>query len=450
MNYKLYIIGNYFFIEEIIANGNIFSAISKNVQVLKSNVSEDTFYFKGIDNFENKPVSINNLKDIDGNDFDINTFKTFYTSNTGNFNSGEASPQNAENIAKIITTCGANDFQNAHGTTDIYNRIFIGTRVSNRIAMYYDKNNLSDKTILDVPEINPLEEQGVEAACSGVGENKFYALISNTTKLIQFNDINNLSDYTIFDFPTLGLGVGFGGSGSILTDGLYLYIASEKSSLYPNPSLIKIQLSDKSVISVTPLTYTNGNGTHTGVMTDIGYALFACNGAGGEVAVVDTSTMDFTIYPLGIDGITDDSDYIPPGFTISNPTAFFISENPTTGNKCLAKFNLDDFSVQTLDLMPSLCVKVDVDNGLLYSACRYGYIEVVDLSQPDLTIKSISDVYTLRDIVPNEIFLTDKTDEIFVTDWQNLKGTGSLLRLKLNKVSNPIITKTELLTRFYS
>lgn len=111
MAFKIYKKNNYIIIEDTIAEKQ-YQGLAKNVFVYKDNLSETTYDFDGLTYNGLKGISLSDI--IDENDTPFaneQAFIDFYTENTGNFNSGGASPQNdKENIVSGIVASGTNAY----------------------------------------------------------------------------------------------------------------------------------------------------------------------------------------------------------------------------------------------------------------------------------------------------------------------------------------------------
>ena len=91
--YKIYIQNNYFFIQD---SNSLYEGLKKDVVVKIDNTDSlnPEFTFKKLEDWnESKKIRFSQIVDENGDPFaDVDTFITFYTENTGNFNGGGTAP----------------------------------------------------------------------------------------------------------------------------------------------------------------------------------------------------------------------------------------------------------------------------------------------------------------------------------------------------------------------
>lgn len=449
MAFKIYKKNNYIIIEDTVA-GKQYQGLAKNVFVYKDTLSETTYDFEGLTYNGLKGIALADLLDENDTAFvDEQAFIDFYTENTGNFNTGGATPIN-ENTVKIKRRNTASDFIKAHGTCNLYDRMFIGTRQSKRVAMYYDMNDFTNKTLIDISEINPTD-QGIESATPLTSLNKIVAPISNSRTLLVFENMDDISDYTPYVYAGLSAGVGFGASCGVVNDGTYILIASEKNNTYTTPTLFRINISDYSIDDTAPFPFGNGNGAHAGVSVD-GYNVFTNNGSACFLASVNMSDLTYTEMDLEMDAITDDIVGIPFGNPLGYTAVAVLSEGSEPNGLNLAIINMDEMTIAyKVKCLPGIGMIYDEVNECLYIGSHLGYIQKVNLADlsngtPDY---KIARTFTARGqlintkLKPNEFWQNEDKTKLFCTDWENEDGKGSLLEIELVEVANPIMTLEE-------
>jgi len=399
--------------------------------------------FTGFDSITTQPTTIQQIADAFSVDIPA----------SGNFNSGGASPQ-SESIVKIKRRNVSTDFIKAHGSVNIYDRWFLGTRQSQRVAMYYNLTDFSKKTLLDVTEI-VLPSQGVESATALSGQNKIAFPISNSRKLVVINDIDDITDYTVYTYNSVPSGSGFGASCPIINDGTHVLIAGEKSNTYTNPYLFKIDAATLALVATASFPFGNGNGAHAGTLID-GYNVFANNGTDCYLAKVDMANLSYTQLQLNMDAITDDIAGITFGILGFTGCAV-LSEGSEPNGENLGIVNLDDMTIPfKVKCLPGIGMFYDDVNERLYIGSHLGYMQTVDLADlaNNTAAEKIAKTFVARSpvtgkkIKPNEITMDENRTKLYVTDWDNEDGKGSLLEVELIEVAVPTLTIDELLYKF--
>jgi len=94
MSYKIFTKNNYFYIIDTETDKE-YEALSKDVLIRRDLSNSTKFYFTGVNSFSTgNAVAFANILDADGNAYaDLETWITWYTTNTGNFNSAGATAQ---------------------------------------------------------------------------------------------------------------------------------------------------------------------------------------------------------------------------------------------------------------------------------------------------------------------------------------------------------------------
>lgn len=89
INYKIYKVGNYI---KVVNNNTkeIFNGLCKNVFIDSNNTGKNIYDISGIKNLEEKYLKLDNILKEDETPYTKEEWETFYTENTGNFNSGLA------------------------------------------------------------------------------------------------------------------------------------------------------------------------------------------------------------------------------------------------------------------------------------------------------------------------------------------------------------------------
>ena len=72
---KIYVKGNYFFIEK---DDRLFEALSKEVLVKKLTPTSTVFYFKNINNWTDEGIDLTNIKDESNTPYTAERWETFY------------------------------------------------------------------------------------------------------------------------------------------------------------------------------------------------------------------------------------------------------------------------------------------------------------------------------------------------------------------------------------
>ena len=352
-----------------------------------------------------------------------------------------------ENFVRIIKTNGATDFQNCHASVQVGDIMYIGTRadgVTPAVLVTYNKNDLTVFKKIQMPLAGP-GVNGLECICYNAINNKLYAPLSNTKKIL-IADASDITNYQIVDIGALPAPIVFTGSCGIETDGVSLFIGTEQR---PEAYFVKIRCAD---MTCTHSKKWVGIGGVHGSKIDVqeGFVYFSTNGGNCYQAIVSMANLDYTQQALSIGALTDDFALIKPSVTGLN-LSIFVSETRNPGDKGGKIVDNSTGDVYDFDALPSFGLFFDEVNLLLYSTCIDGFIEVWTIDNliasalyNSIEGKTASDVYNLRGKVPNEMFIFE--NELFVTFWNNTEG-GSLAKIELNKTSNTLATKRELIYR---
>lgn len=366
-----------------------------------------------------------------------------------------------ESQVKILASCPTNDFQKAHGTIRVGGAMYLGTRANGVDApvliCYPDKDDLSVNTKIEMP-LAGAGVNSIENICYDEVNHKLYATLSSTTKILEVNP-DDITDYTIHTIALSG-GATFAGSSSCLTDGTHIYVGAESTT----GRFIKIAISD--FTEVANVVWTGRSGAHAGAIDTVsGYAYFTNNGASCYLAKVDLSDLSYTEVNTGLSGLTDDFAFCD-GESNQTFTNYVICGGEATVPESLngACIDVDSMVVYPMSILPTVGLFYDKIENKVYSTGIAGFIERWDFSSINLNVindvegkdsREISDVFTMRGFMPNEMILyTDDTfvnpTEIFVTIWEdyNIVQTGKLKKITLDKVINTSITKYEIIKRF--
>jgi len=461
--HKIYIVGNIAYIDQIVDSGSAmqFEGLAKNCLHRKKYTNSTEFSFSGFNGLdETKAFPFAQLKDGNGHAWaDQATFEAWATSNLGKPSAGDGATQ-TESTVRILKSNGVNDFQKAHGTIVLNGKMYIGTRPNGVDApvfiCYPDKNDLSIFTKIEMP-LAGIGVNGIENLCYDELNDKLYATLSNTNKILEVNP-NKIEDYTIHTITLTG-GIVFGGSSGCLTDGKYIYVGAEN---YPTGRFIKIQISD--FTEVASVAWTGRSGAHAGAIDLVNNrAYFTNNGNNCYLAKVSLDDLSYTEVALGLNGVTDDFAFCD-GESNQTFTNYVIcgTEASVSGSLGGAVVDVDNMVVYPMSILPTVGLFYDKIENKVYSTSIDGYIERWDFSEINLNVintgvdqRGIMDVFTMRGYMPNELLLhTDPTyenpTEIFATIWvdYNTTQTGKLKKIALDKVINTSITKNEILKRF--
>jgi hypothetical protein len=298
---------------------------------------------------------------------------------------------------------------------------------------------------------------GIENICYDAVNDKIYATLSNTTKIIEVNPAD-ITDYTIHTI-TLSVGTTFAYSSACLTDGTHIYVGCE---MIPTGRFVKIRISD--FTEVANVAWTGRSGAHWGDINLVkNEAYFTNNGSNCYLAKVSLSDLSYTEVDLGLSGVADDAAFCD-GESNQTFTNYVVcgTEAYVSGNLGGAVVDVDNMIVYPQSIMPTGGLFYDKIENKVYSTSVDGYIERWDFSEINLNVintgvdqRGIMDVFTMRGYMPNELLLhTDPTyenpTEIFATIWvdYNTTQTGKLKKIALDKVINTSITKNEILKRF--
>lgn len=352
-------------------------------------------------------------------------------------NTGEI---NNENYVKIVASTTA-AFAKPHGSDWDGTRIFISTRegAASKVVQFPDYNDLTNVSIATgFP--NDMDSLVYDA-----GTNNIYVPIKGTKKIVVM-DADDTTMYSIVDVA-LGGAITFAGSCPILTDGTYLYIASEAS--VPNAAFIKLLIADLSVIDV--VIWTGVVGAHSGVINIADSVAYFASYTDAKLAKLDIAAMTYTEMDLPFAGGTDDMAFIPAADNTFSGTNLVViqCENRLNGNTGGYVVDVDDMATTfMLDLLPGYGIKYDPSGSRLISLSFDGFIETLSLDILFLYMGGIfttptflTKTFTLRGgIIPNELLITP--GGLFVTNWE-ASCDPSLMKVELVEVVNPVMTKVE-------
>ena len=85
---KIYVKGNYFFIEK---DDRIYEGLSKEVLVKKLTPTSTEFFFSNVNNWLGQGIELVNILDESGTAYTTASWEAFYTENTGSFSNGGGS-----------------------------------------------------------------------------------------------------------------------------------------------------------------------------------------------------------------------------------------------------------------------------------------------------------------------------------------------------------------------
>ncbi len=396
-----------------------------------------------------EPTSSTSLRfNKDGN------FIEYYDYNTSNWVSGI---NINENTVSILKTNNYNDFQKAHGSLLIGHKLYIATRDAdiNKLVYYPNVEDLSKFQSIS-SGLTGGPDMGLSSLTFASSSNKIYSTLpyGKTMLIANADDIN---DYSIVSIALSGT-LKFAVSNAIVNDDTYIYTGGVDGS---TPYIIKIRISDLAVISTSILTGFVGT-FHTGVLDSTNTYGYFTTSNDAKLVKITLSSLAQTYITLPFSLFTDDMCFVPGdpgGFPFPyNDLIFLGSETRNfAGNTSGIVVDVDALTYSVLDILPTFALTYDSVNKRILSTSLKGYIEVLSLDKvlyhmdspdPVYGAKFLTDTYTIRgNVIPNEIMLADNGD-IYITDWNNLTSNGKLMKIKLNKVDNPIITKQEAAYRF--
>ena len=166
MSYKIFTKNNYFYIIDTETDKE-YEALSKDVLIRRDLSNSTKFYFTGVNSFSTgNAVAFANILDADGNAYaDLETWITWYTTNTGNFNT----PQEGGKYPVILTlnqsgTDAPNDGVGDILWTYIENGIYTGVQngyFTNKKAVIFTNSisvaicNILDNNTIEIRTYNP-------------------------------------------------------------------------------------------------------------------------------------------------------------------------------------------------------------------------------------------------------------------------------------------------------
>lgn len=107
MSFKVYTKGNYFYIIDNDTNRE-YNALSKDVLITRGTTTQDDFYIENVSNWKGveNPLDITEMQDMNGSAYSLNSFITFYETNTGVLSSTSAADagSNLVSVSNSTTT----------------------------------------------------------------------------------------------------------------------------------------------------------------------------------------------------------------------------------------------------------------------------------------------------------------------------------------------------------
>lgn len=354
-------------------------------------------------------------------------------SQVGAYTKSESDSLIKENIVKTIAKNADGQFSFPHGTLQIGNKFYIGTRegATSKLLRY---NELVLEESITIPCTSTI---GLESLCTD--GTRLYGIRHNGGVSYIFDCA--LNNFTDIQYNAIS-GVDLLGSPAIVTDGTYIYGVENTT---PTCDFFKIRISDWTTISTN--TWTGVGGGHWGKINIAdGVAYFTSqNGYYAKVSLSDLSYIQMDLREdLSI--ITDDNDFCPAGNNSAFVNYTIVGgeyRDETTGKGGVLIDN-DNWTKLPFNLLPTYCLKFNNDYSKLYSCSNVGYIEEFDFESLIFNLQYgqqyIRNTYTFRQGgVPNEIFF-NTSNEPFCTNW--ISG-GNLFKIELTPKILPLITERE-------
>ena len=302
-----------------------------------------------------------------------------------------------------VQNSGTGAFTWAHGTLQIGDKFYIGTRnTPGTIAVFTDPNNIQSYTSTTLTG-----HGGVETMAYDDVHNLIYAASTKTDglEIISINP-DNITDWHVVYSSTTILG---GGAPAIVTDGAYVYGVTNAEQA----QFFKIRISDWSLVAVND--WVGADAGHGGQLikyadhTEL-YFSYVLHQLGtsdldGGFAKVDPTDLSYTdIRQLG-GQITDD---------------MYCQKTSESGSYCYLQaedsdvgFRINTASMSKTNFWTPKGYGVFSDGSTLYTLGLSGYI--AEYPQFDITSPK---VYALPGEVPNEFFHTSGGRKFF-TNWAN-------------------------------
>lgn len=338
-----------------------------------------------------------------------------------------------ENVVNILAQSPEGQFNRAHGTLVINDKLYIGTRegATSKLLRY-------NGTTLEESITIPCDTAGVETLCVKSDGTRLYG-VRNYASVNYIFDVNPL-DFTDINFNVIS-GVNLFGSPAICTDDTYIY--GVENGL--NCKFFKVKISDWT----TTLTnsWTGRRSGHACAINKVDGVFYATNQTGYQ-ATVNLSDLTFVENDLTSYAqiLTDDLAYLPAEFNDFGFNALFIGgENKASGTGLGGiMFDADSGTIYPYDILPTVGIFISLDHLKLYNTSNEGFIQVWDL--PSLITSLVttqpyfSNVYTYRGYgFPNEILETSTA--LYFTNWDTNKGVVN--KCELVAKDKPLITQKE-------
>jgi len=289
MAYKIYVKSNYFYIVDT-ENDKIYEGLAKDVRVRKEFVDSTSFIFENVNGLSTSlQIPFASIQDENGDAYsDLATFVAFYEANTGNFNSGGATPQvnDKENIVSGVVASGTNTY------TATYVPTITEYEDGLKVLVRFPNANTSTATL----NLNGLGAKAIVKGASSALDSG--DIPSGVTLLLAYDGTNFVIVGSqlvnqFFDWsPTYG-GFSTPPSGGVnrycLMDKLCNFMIMPTTNGTSNATIFTITLPFVSRnLQVIPVSFTIDNG---GAVTFGGYAMTA---AGSNVLTVSKATGTWT------------------------------------------------------------------------------------------------------------------------------------------------------------
>jgi hypothetical protein len=364
---------------------------------------------------------------------DIPTLTSDLTNDSGFITANDVETSN-ENVVTILAQSPEGQFNRAHGTLVINDKLYIGTRegATSKLLRY-------NGTTLEESIIVPMDDaKGIENMCYD-GNKIFFCVNHSGNFLVEVDPL----DFTDIIYHTI-TGVNLLDA-VICTDNTYIYGVEHEPS---NIKFFKIRISDFSVIATN--TWTGRFMGHSvGINIPAGY--FNVSTQGKYYARVQLSDLSFveknltgysTVMTDDMVVIRDDQNEFGNNYVILGSE--FYNGTDSVGGLLLNTDLLDD--PIKIPMMPTVGLFLSNDGTTLYNTSIEGFIQTWDLATLLLSLffntKIETNVYTYRGYgFPNEIIET--STDLYFTNWDTTTNKGVINKCELVAKDKPLITQRE-------
>ena len=365
---------------------------------------------------------------VSGKDLSKNDFTDQLKSKLENVLSSE------ENVVTILSQSPEGQFNRAHGTIVINDKLYIGTRegATSKLLRY-------NGTTLEESIIVPMDSaKGIENMCYD-GTKIFFCVNHSGNFLVEVNPL----DFTDIVYHTI-TGVNLLDA-VICTDNTYIYGVEHEPA---NIKFFKIRISDFTVVATN--TWTGRFMGHSvGINIPAGYMNVTTQGK--YYARVQLSDLSFvekdltgysTVMTDDMVVIRDDQNDYGANYVILGSE--FYDGSDSVGGLILNTDVLDD--PIKIPMMPTVGLFLSNDATMLYNTSNEGFIQTWNLASLLFSLfynaKIETNVYTYRGTgFPNEILETSTA--LYFTNWDTTTSKGVINKCELVAKDKPLITQKE-------